>query len=658
MNKSAKKMKKDGYDGKIGDGMRLFFEPKSATFKLFIPELIIDKGDSYAYIKDRGGNVLNRIRLEGKTNGTDIVTEPKSVSLRDWGLNVLDDFIVTVGEESLHSVDKDYLIFLNNGDQSGNLHSGINFIARKPGVTLKGKCSTYCEGDNLVIDLVSLGRGESVRINGKEFIAHRPWGEFFEISDNELNVLCKDCDGNEWSLYSAHPSISLESDENDLDELRLTIWKDGSEIKELDFGKCRESVPPGYDVSFGDRVCVDMNMETILRGYGEGTYRLEFNKGSKPLNYLCIPGFTYAFDNNVYFGSNGSLTINWNIDDRIEFNSKIENSVSFSHETNGGNVYDMSVEIPSFRYSFDGKEWFVFDSKRYYYRDLDSDTLYVKTPHGDEGYLSISVPEARPLEGFFENGVNMFDLKKITSVAGYVKDYRFYVYFNPKSEGYGSEKVFPISVNAGYLIDDGRVRVGTRPAGDVSYRLTVEYGNGDVITVPFEEYTAVFDEEGFEKITVQEIVINGSGNENVRNTVIVPREIVIELDGSKIRRNELPECIGYQYGNYEGEINPKYFESMIVGERYTDEYNKENLESFFMENAYGDKLPDMMARKLFAEIEAQILKIQTDSECKHSLIRLFNKYVNVRNDFAKTVLDRFETLYPDDSALQHLKRYL
>lgn len=645
--------------GKIGGEIRMHFDIKTMIFRIFIPEILFHgQGEPYAYIKDGKGKVFEKIRLRERTFQGYTLTEHRWVNLREYGLNPFDNFTITAGNRKFESSNVDYLIFSYDGKSSRNLSRGVNYVARKPEVTIDTETSVLHENDNLIVNMLYLERGDSVKINGIEYLIHKPFGDFFDISDNELNLLCTDSNGDEWSLYPSHPSISLESEEDRLDLLRLTVWKDESKIRELDFKKCRESLPPGYKVSFCDKVHVELDLETILRGYGEGVYKFKFNRSYKSLKYLYIPGFTCTFDKEVYFGENGRLVINWNVNDSIEFNSARDDKVTFPFESSRGRVYDITVDIPSFRYSFNRKDWLIFNSKKYYYKDLKSDLLHVKTPDKDGGYLSISVSEASPLKGVFENGVNTFNLTEITKIAPYVNCPRFLVYYN-WGVGQGMSKmIFPISVNAGYIIADGQVRVVNNVAGNVSYRLVIDYENGDSATVSFEDGVAEFDEEGFEEITVDQITVDDFGMEDVRKILLVPKEIDVEIDSSAIRRNVLPESIGYHYGTYEGELNPKYFESMIADEWYSDDYRGENLEDLFLKNAYGERMPDVMARKLYGEVEAQILKIQTDTECKHSLIRLFNKYVNVRKDFAKTVLNRLETLYPDDATLQHLKWYV
>lgn len=458
-------------------------------------------------------------------------------------------------------------------------------------------------------------------------------------------------------LCSCHPSVSLESEEDKLESLRLTVHKDNSPVKELNFGNCRRNIPPGYEVSLGDKVRVEMNMEIILRGYGKGVYRLELN-GIWSFDYLCIPGFAYTFDKKIYFGGNGYLKINWDSNNVINFNSTREDSVTFPFETSAGKTYDITIGIPSFRYSFNGKDWNIFDSKKYYFKDLKSDCVYVKTPNLDGGFLSISVPGSYPLYGHVEDGFNVFDLRKITMAAHCVEDNRFFVYYNWGADKDESERMFPVSINAGYRIGDGQVIIDNRLAGNVAYRLTVDYGDGESVTVPFEGSTADFNEDGVEQLTVRQITVDDSGNEDSKDIRLVPREIDLNLDSSEIKRGVLPKRIGYVYGNYEGEVNPKYFEYMMADERYTEECREDNLDDFFLKNAYGEKMPKLMAKKLYSEIEACILNIQIDSENRHGLIRLFNKYVGVRNDFAEKTLDRFGELHPDDAMLRHMAGYL
>lgn len=352
------------------------------------------------------------------------------------------------------------------------------------------------------------------------------------------------------------------------------------------------------------------------------------------------------------------MTINRNTDDKIDFNSFKQESISFPFETKNGIMYEIIAEIPSFRYSFNKKDWMIFDSKRYYYRTLNSNRVYVKTPNKDEGYLSISVPGAKPLNGQFVDGYNVFELREITKLAEYIKEDRIDVYYNWGAGWNKSEKMFPISINAKYHIYDDCVKVVSNPSRDVSYRLVVQYKDGNTVTVPFVDFVAEFDNEGFESINVQEVIFDDFGGEDAKETNLIPKDIDLKLNPSNIKRGELPEHIEYKYGKYEGEINPKYFESLIVGDRYNEEHRKENLNDFFMKNAYGNRMPNLMARKLYSEIESQILNIQTDTQDKHYLIGLFNRYVNVRDDFARMVFNRLEMLFPDDNTLRHLAMHL
>lgn len=655
----AKKLKDSSRHGTFGEKIRLYYDREFTIFKIFIPEIAFyESGDPYAYIKDANGNMLGKIYLDERMFKGYTFTNPKYVNISDYGLNLLDNFTITAENNRFESVDKGFIIFSDDGFSSRNMSRGINFVARKPDVTIYGDSSTVYEDDNFLIDMLYLERGDSVKINDVEYFIHKPWGNFFDISDNELNLVCKDSEGNKIGLYSRHPSISLESEENKLDLLRLAVWKDNSKIEDLSFDACLKSVSPGYKVSNDDKIHIELDMETILKGHGEGIYKFKFNQSSRSLNYLYIPGFTCTFDKDIYFGSNGYLLINWNTDNRIEFNSKKEDSISFPFETDDGKIYDITVEIPSFRYSFNRTDWFIFNSKKYYYKELNSEFLYIKTPNRDGGYLSISVPRSKPLKGSFEDGINVFNLTEITSVAGYFEIYGFHVYYNWREGQNKYEKAFYISVNAEYRIEDGQVRVVARHAGNVSYRLVIDYESEESVTVPFEDDIAEFDEEGFEEIIVQEVFVDDFGGESVTEVTLIPKEIKLEFNHLNISQNKLPERIEYQYGNYKGDINPEYFESMVENDLYNEEFREEYLEDFFNKNAYGDKMPNIMARKLYSEIEAQFLKIQLSSDNKHDLIRLFNKYINVRNEFAKAVLSKLKTSYPDDNTLEYLIKLL
>ena len=379
------------------------------------------------------------------------VADEQTMEIR-W--DPLDDFYIVIGNETIYkNNNRGHIILSKKGKSRKRLSMGFNMaiVGKEADISIEHNIMGEFAKYNVVGFIVS--RGESVSIDKHHYEIETEIFDSLGIMTGAEDVDCRDEDGSRYNLYSKHPKLSIEINNESKSKFSLSVYDGYNRIHydslneiELDKG-CTKS---------GNVLELDLSMTSLKPTDGIYTIRCK----RKVFKYILLNGFNYTFEDEIYLENKESF-VTWSHGEKIQFNTE-DGLLKLPEITFNNTKLSMTLEIPSNRYSFDKKKWHLFDSEDIYFRNSEShDYLFIYCPKLMYPQIMPIYQGGRKLDLNIDGHYLVCETSKINQLGMLFEKGRIYEpYLKFKC---GEHNLFTIRYTADYTTTDNEIKRRNAP---------------------------------------------------------------------------------------------------------------------------------------------------------------------------------------------------
>lgn len=526
--KWTKKEKKRGKtNSDVNSPPTIIYDLVRGELYMLIPPQILKPEDGLVGIVESSyGKMLHRFNVTQYSQFHNMISD-EVVFRISW--NPLDKFRVRIGERVLYENDNQVIFFNKNGQKRTKVSLGFNMVILPKEEKIDIQTHDMAEGEDYVVKGFLMKRGDKFCISGQTYIIEEEVLESLHIVSDYLDLECIDQDGNKYNVYSQHPTLSIALNQERRARLKLSI---GRLFNRIYYDSNEDLInDPVITRDTDSNYVVNLVYKDLPQENGIYTIRY---RGRDVYRYVLLRDFSYRFEKELYESDEESRLYYYGNSEGIAFNTT-QGVVKLPDKSVDGRQLSIYIQVPSRRFSFDAKNWMLFNSSELYFRDVEKKQFYVYCPTlvfpqitADYGS---SVPK-NPLKLEIQGPYLTCEFKKIIQVGNIIEHNRMYV---PVMRfKCGRFDLFTIRYTADYLLTPGRIKRSLAPRNTYA---VCEYDSGEKVN--FIEDMAILPSDILESVNVFEYYDDGF-NEGKRFAFHANTQPRLRTGKEFIQRGETP----------------------------------------------------------------------------------------------------------------------
>lgn len=478
----------------VGASPFILFDLERFSMNLVVPPRILKGKNGLLKVTGEDCSELYSCNLYSYNQFDVDISVEKIIPIK-W--NPLDEFKVVLGNDVIYNnINPGHILLSKNGKRRNRVSMGFNMVIVPEGetISLQSRTIGYGYSGYSVLGFMMM-YGDSLEVQGAQYTIESEVTESIHITTQNVDVECKDDDGNKYNVYRTHPTLRIEYNLNSKKfDLGISRGFDrvvysSIEMLELDPAFSRTSSGGVLDLS---RTTLDDS---------DGLYKIRF-KG-RDFIYLLSKDFSFKFEEDEYIEDKESSVDCSLLDEPIIFRTN-QGVVNINHSVDGRDLI-VRLQVPSRRFSFDKKVWHLFDQDLYY-RLANQDHLYIFCPTLVIPVISVDYKGARELNLEIEGRYLSCEMRRILMVGAQLEYAGILI---PSIQfSCGRFRLFRMRYTANYSLSDGIVTRENSPNN--TYAVASVDGSEPI---PFEDDQFIVPKDSDGILEVIEIYSTGFGED-------------------------------------------------------------------------------------------------------------------------------------------------
>lgn len=605
-----------------------------STLKLVIPPRIIKKeGAKLRVLDSNGKDMTDPLRLSTSRQFDNLISEEKHIDIT----KPLECFTVTLGDEKIYDNKNDGHILLNkNGRRRNKVSIGFNMAVVPKNTTTPSEKIPIAEFSEYDIIGFMMKDKEVVTIQDSSYTVEIEVNETIHITTPRINVLCRDTDDNRYPLFKNHPTLRIEpkNSKNNRNILRISHRGFTNQYRNID-----EILSDPASRRSGSYIILDLSRTDLPSE--TGIYTIHTRNG-KNFSYILMKDASFTFDKSIYV-EEGVGTLTYGPDNEtIEFDVS-DGTITTPEMNIDGRDISITVQIPSRRFSFDKKRWFLFGSKELYGNNMPYDNIFIYTPVYEYPAIEVDYKRSKPQNLEIDGEYLKCDLHRINMIRRQLEQAKMMI--PSLSFKCGDHNLFRIRYTADYTIFDRTITRSNIPENTTAIMMTE-----DGQEIPFDGNSITLDDTVTGDISVIESFDDGfDSSETMAFRANVG--LTVDLDQESIMMGVIPEKITITLNGRKTSAPKGLFDHLITLNGSLDPEDLPFIESSFKELPVRNSIEvGMMITKMIQDITL------TDDDPKRILKRI-HKFDKTYPEYALKLCEKYLSI-EDDSSVRYLAQYL
>ena len=506
----------------------------SALSLVVPPRIIKSRGDKLRIKDSNGLDMSAPLNLSISRQFDCLITEERIIEIT----RPLERFTVTLGDDIIYdNRNKGHILLNKNGRRRNKVSVGFNMAVVPKGATLPPNVMSIANSDEYDIIGFMMKDREVVTIQDSSYTVEMEVSEAIHISTPCMNVLCRDGDDNRYPLFKEHPTIRIESANSRNSRNILKISRRGFTSQ---YRNIEDILSDPASKKDGSNVVLDLSKTSLP--IETGIYTIH-SCNNKSFSYILMKDASFTFDKSIYV-EEGAGTLTCGPDNEtIEFNVS-DGTVTTSVKSIDGRDISITVQVPSRRFSFDKKRWFLFGSKELYSKSMPSENIFIYTPVYVYPAIRVEFKGSKPQNLEIDGEYLRCDLHRINMIRAQMEEAHMII---PRlSFKCGDYSIFYIRYTADYSIFDRTITRSNIPENTTA-KLMTESGE----LMPFVGNSITLDDSITGKVSIIESFDDGfdssdtmafeasvgltiDADEDAIISGVIPEKIIITLNGERI----------------------------------------------------------------------------------------------------------------------------
>lgn len=390
----------------------MYYDFQTSGFFINLPSMEIkNPSANEVRVESMDGQVLYKSTLYFSIQFGRVITDEKSISV-EW--NPLDEFKIYIGgRESYNNKNPGFILLNKRGIVKRKVSLGFNMIVKPQNLETNIHSSVICDFESCSLEGFMIKRGETLEVGGYRFVVEEELSPNLHIISPCLDIGCRDQDGNKFDLYSAHPKIKVSIVET-RGKFKLSISRG---IDSIIYDSLKQLIEDPKSESSETEIMLDIS-HTSLR-CDAGIYRVRLN-GREVYSYVLVPGFEYVFEKEFYENDENSTITYTGSSFPKQFNTS-QGIVETGPMQVDGHEFSMKVQVPSRRFSFDMKQWYMFGTELYF-RETQYSELYIYCPTLVYPEIRVNIENSKPVNLEVEGQMLRCNFSKIAQISSIIEN--------------------------------------------------------------------------------------------------------------------------------------------------------------------------------------------------------------------------------------------
>lgn len=373
----------------------------SKQMRIIIPPRVIFTDGHLMTIRDSNGVEVYSAKIYVDEQFDCSITREWEVII-DW--DPLDPFTIDIdGNRIYNNANPGHIILNKHGRKRSRLSLGSNMLIVPPNKSINLMYNVIGSGDGYDVLSFIVNSGEVLEVDDYSYTIESEVSDSVRIISNYVNVTCNDQDGNKYLLFSKLPTISISADSSSRFTLLVSHGLNRFVIKGSELSRF-ENIGHDYII----------NLEDLLEPE-DGIYKIRVNNREN-YHFVVIKDFEYSFPESEYSETKTSFMDCTYIENPIQFNTA-EGLVRIPDIFLDGRTIQISVQIPSRRYSFDKKNWRFFNEGELTPEDLQHEKIYIYCPTLVIPVIKADYEGSKPLNLDIEGMYQVAPIKSINMIG-------------------------------------------------------------------------------------------------------------------------------------------------------------------------------------------------------------------------------------------------
>ena len=605
----------------------------SALNLVIPPRIIKNKGDRLRIRDSNGEDMGPLLSLSTSRQFDCLITEEKIIVIN----RPLECFTVTLGDEIIYdNRNSGHLLLNKNGRRRNKVSIGFNMAVVPKGAVTPPKKMLIAESNEYDIIGFMMKDKEIVTIQDSSYTIEIEVNETIHISTPRMNVLCKDADDNRYPLFKNHPTLRIEStnSKNNRNILRISHRGFTNQYRNIE-----EILSDPASRNDGANVILDLSRTDLPTETGIYTIRARNNKS---FSYILMKDASFTFDKSIYTEEGTGVLTYGPDDETIEFNVS-DGTVTTPIRNIDGRDISITVQVPSRRFSFDKRKWFLFGSRELYAKSMPCENIFIYTPVYEYPAIIVDFKGSKPQNLEIDGEYLRCDLHKINMIRAQMEQAK--VMIPNLSFKCGNHDLFCIRYTADYSIFDRTITRSNIPEGTTTFLKTED---GQRIQFTGDSFT--LDDSITGKVSVIESFDDGFDSSE---TLAFEADVglTVDMDKDSIINGVIPEKIAITLNGQRIDVPKGLFDHLIIKEGPLDPDDLPFIESSYRE------LPVKNSIEVGLTIARRIQNIiLTDDDPKRILKRI-HRFDKAYPEFTLELCEKYLSI-EDDTSVRYLAQYI
>ena len=597
------------------------------------PRIIKNKGDKLRIIDSNGEDMMPLLNLSTSRQFDCLITEEKNIIIA----KPLECFTVSLGDEVIYdNRNNGHLLLNKNGRRRNKVSIGFNMAVVPKGAVTPSDKMLIAEFDEYDIIGFMMKDKEVVTIQDSSYTVEMEVNETIHISTPRMNVLCRDADDNRYPLFRNHPTLRIESanSKNNRNILRISHRGFTNQYHNIE-----EILSDPASRKDGTNIILDLSKTDLPTETGIYSIRTRNNKS---FSYILMKDASFIFDKSIYT-EEGVGTLTYGPDDEtIEFDIS-DGTVTTPVKNIDGRDISITIQVPSRRFSFDKKKWFLFGSKELYSKSMPCENIFIYTPIYEYPAITVNFKNSKKQNLEIDGEYLMCDLHNINMIRTIMEQAK--VMIPSLSFRCGNHDLFRIRYTADYSIFDRTITRNNIPEGTTSF-LETEDGQ----RIPFDGDSLTLEDTVTGRISIIESFDDGFDSSE---TLAFEADVglTVDIDRESIICGKIPEKITITLNGKRLDVPEGLFDHLIITDGSLDPDDLPFIESSFME------LPVKDSHDVGMTISRRIQDIILTDNDLNRIMKRIHRFDRAYPEFALELCEKYLSI-EDDTSIRYIAQYL
>lgn len=427
----------------IGEKPYVHFDISQGKLYLVIPSMELrDAGQNTVEVRSSTGEIAHMDRLLYSSQFGKVVSDDRAVEIK-W--NPLDRYSVLVGGHIVfENSNPGFLILNKNGNQRFKVALGFNMLVLPKDMVINLESVVLVDRE-YDIRAFMINKGEVLEIGEHSFSVEDEVTPDIHVVTSCIDMGCTDQDGNRFNAYPVQPEIRISGISKRRFKLSISHG-----LNSVRFDSMEDLMSDPASRTEGGGTVLDLS-KSHLRSE-PGIYHIRFN-GREVYRYVLMPDFKFEFEKSLYEEDETSLVRYSGNDKGVTFDTR-DGIVSLDPIILDGRELSLVLQVPSRRFSFDNKTWYMF-GKELYYRETHHSRLYIYCPTLVFPKIDVKREGSKPIDLEIEGRLLVCDFAKIAKISTMIEYSKEAI--SRLSFKCGRFDLFSIRYSADYIISWNKV---------------------------------------------------------------------------------------------------------------------------------------------------------------------------------------------------------